>query len=536
MRTRIVVGILAIQAAAVAVFAMVDGQLGDRAIAGQMEAILDLTAKNATADVNAYVEAMERAASVVISDVTDAGDDREGVEQGLYDALAYVSHLSGAYVGDAAGGFLYVRATDEGYVTKEIVPAAPGGDREVHLTTRTDDLDVVSSEIDPEDDYDPSIRPWFVGAVEADGVPIWTEPYIFFTSQQPGMTRAALIDGDGPQSVAGVDFELSALVELIDQLSTNINGEVTIQTADGMLLTPEGSFESDLVPDNALARTRAAEERRLEGLTGDRVMYEFEGAAHIRHVAQVGPADNPWTLALDLSEQDVVYPMLNVFERQRALAVAIGLLAVLAMALMVQAPLQRLEAESTTDALTKLANRREILRRGERLADEADGYSIAMLDIDHFKGVNDQFGHPVGDEVLRGTAERLTHPDIRVGRLGGEEFLLLIKPEPAGKVQEILARVRADLVGHPVETSAGPISITASFGVRTHARNTTFSTVLAGADSALLEAKRSGRDRIVRFEDLGTLRLANGAAPFDRLTSDGRTSNRQPRKAMELRQ
>jgi len=510
---RLVVGILGIQAIAIVIFSAVNHHWSGRAVTSQMEGILDLAAKDATADVDAYVAAMEGAADQVIAAVRQADADTEQTEQSLFHALAYVPHLSGAYVGDSSGAFLYVRTDGPGYVTKTIAPGTQGAARTVTLVERDSELLVTATTADPDDEYDPRERPWFRDALAADGAPIWTSPYIFFTSREPGMTRAVRIDHGGSDVVAGVDFELSAVVGLLDQLSTHIAGEVTITTPGDLLLTRHGVFRVDAIPETYRALVRPGEEQNITELAEGRVRYELDGATHVRHRTEVGPVDAPWVLTLDLTESTVVSPMLRVFARQRWLAVVIGGLAVLSMAMVIRSPIQRLELESTTDALTSLPNRREILRMGASLAEHADGYFVAMIDIDHFKRVNDRFGHPVGDEVLQAVAARLMNREFQVGRLGGEEFIMLFPPSSPVAVDTTLAQLRADVADTPIETSASPVTVTVSIGVHRHEPGTAFSAVLAGADSALLEAKATGRDRVVRFADIDTLRLtADGAS------------------------
>lgn len=498
-RTRLILIVLVVQAIAVVTYVVVNERWTEQAVVHQMDEILDLAAKDATADVDAYVRAIETASSQVISAVTEAGDDTSRAERSMYYALEYVPHLSGAYVGTADGSFLYVRSDGDGYVTKRIAVAS---ERVVTLVERAEDYSITGTTSDPLDEYDPSQRPWFSAAQDAGGSPVWTAPYVFFTSQQPGITRAALIPGDGPDKVAGVDFELSALVELVDQLSSDISGEVTIRTPDGLLLTRQGVFGPDETPADLSPRVNQLAGRSLSDIPDNRIEYDIDGTGHVAYFAEVGPVGDEWLLTLDLSEADVVAPILSVFAKQRWLAITIGALAVFMMALMLRSPIRRLELESQTDALTELPNRREILRRGMDLAAEQGGYVLAMIDVDHFKSVNDRFGHAVGDEVLQGIAERLAARTDLSGRLGGEEFLIALPPNSWNANQSVLERVRANLASQPIATSAGPIDVTISVGVKTHRSGETFSEVLNGADLALLAAKEQGRNRLVHFAQL----------------------------------
>ncbi len=160
---------------------------------------------------------------------------------------------------------------------------------------------------------------------------------------------------------------------------------------------------------------------------------------------------------------------------------------------------------ATVDALTGLPNRRHFLDRAERELNRAQRrdipLSVIYLDIDHFKAVNDRFGHGVGDAVLQTVAGALNgslRPYDVVGRLGGEEFAVLLPNaalEAAKTVsQRILERVRTQ------ETPTGdgdPVRVTISGGVAQFRPDESIEAALARADAALYEAKRGGRDQMV---------------------------------------
>jgi diguanylate cyclase (GGDEF)-like protein len=170
--------------------------------------------------------------------------------------------------------------------------------------------------------------------------------------------------------------------------------------------------------------------------------------------------------------------------------------------------------QATHDLLTSLWNRgvivelmsHEIMRsRRERSCS-----AIMMCDIDHFKSVNDQYGHAVGDEVLREVARRL-HNSVRsydmVGRYGGEEFLVALNkcnPESAVSRAENL---RAKISGRPVQTAANPVSVTISIGLAlsTEFTECTVEEIMHQADMALYAAKAAGRNcvRVARPSGIG---------------------------------
>lgn len=164
-----------------------------------------------------------------------------------------------------------------------------------------------------------------------------------------------------------------------------------------------------------------------------------------------------------------------------------------------QAEVERL---ADTDGLTGLANRRVFqlaLSRELALAQRrGKPCTLVLLDVDHFKAVNDTHGHQAGDEVLRrvglAMAEAARGTDV-AARYGGEEFAVILPECSPAEAAAVAERFRA-----AVATNAGPIPVTVSAGVATYPRDAGDGTsLIAAADHALYRAKRTGRDRVVRF-------------------------------------
>jgi diguanylate cyclase (GGDEF)-like protein len=160
-----------------------------------------------------------------------------------------------------------------------------------------------------------------------------------------------------------------------------------------------------------------------------------------------------------------------------------------------------MEQQSITDELTGIPNRRAFDQALERLllAAETAGsrYSLLMIDIDHFKLVNDRYGHAVGDEVLRAVAatlQRRVRITDTVARIGGEEFgVLLPRTDPAGAVS-VAETLRAGVKDCGVPSPEGEVHVSISIGV---AGSSAGKRIFQEADAALYEAKAAGRDRVV---------------------------------------
>lgn len=169
---------------------------------------------------------------------------------------------------------------------------------------------------------------------------------------------------------------------------------------------------------------------------------------------------------------------------------------------------RRLEEEwreyACTDVLTGLCNRRHFFEQGEIMRRNTDlgheDLSLLMIDIDHFKAINDQHGHAVGDHVLRVVAERCCKA-LRLGdllaRIGGEEFAVLLPSTGSGDSTEIALRLNRVIADYPVECGAVVVDVRISVGgaTRTH-EGEPLESLLDRADRALYAAKSNGRNRV----------------------------------------
>jgi diguanylate cyclase (GGDEF)-like protein len=167
-----------------------------------------------------------------------------------------------------------------------------------------------------------------------------------------------------------------------------------------------------------------------------------------------------------------------------------------------------LETQAHTDMLTGLANRRHFFEVADAEVSRARRYdtplSVLMLDIDHFKEVNDTHGHRAGDRVLQQVAstclEVLRTVDV-VGRVGGEEFAVLLPETGREGAIDVAERLREAVARAQVEREQGvPLRVTISIGVSARAGNVNLDTLMSQADAALYDAKHAGRNRVCAYE------------------------------------
>ncbi|HEY0144471.1 MAG TPA: diguanylate cyclase [Thermoanaerobaculia bacterium] len=166
---------------------------------------------------------------------------------------------------------------------------------------------------------------------------------------------------------------------------------------------------------------------------------------------------------------------------------------------------KRLELLSITDGLTKLHNHRYFQDELARAFEESQRYqrplSLAMIDIDFFKKINDSYGHAVGDEVLKAVAKLYkasTRSTDLVARYGGEEFGIMMPETTLNDAIAFAEKVRTRIETSPIETQAGPITANVSIGVASvpHSRIHTSKELIVAADRALYRAKKSGRNQV----------------------------------------
>lgn len=179
----------------------------------------------------------------------------------------------------------------------------------------------------------------------------------------------------------------------------------------------------------------------------------------------------------------------------------------------------QIESLAAHDFLTGLWNRRWILERLDqeliRTRRELEPLGVIMMDLDHFKQINDTYGHTQGDQVLQETAKRLTdtvRPYDCVGRYGGEEFLLVVANCNLEKSLSLAERLRLAVSAEPVKIAGGSIRVNGSFGVAAAGLHKAADAkcLIEAADRALYRAKKLGRNRVEYDDDPDAHSLVRG--------------------------
>jgi diguanylate cyclase (GGDEF)-like protein len=251
--------------------------------------------------------------------------------------------------------------------------------------------------------------------------------------------------------------------------------------ADLVRVIAEATMAADLV--EGYVRRRVQEQRDADGVGVDR---NYPGVGWFRISKFKTRSGAIAGFALDINENKHYEARLeNEIGRREALE-------------------ERLRLQANTDALTQLANRGAFLERAEMEFLRGDRFgdylSVIMMDVDLFKQVNDTYGHGIGDTVLaslaRATAGGLRGLDM-VGRIGGEEFAMLLVHTTLKDAAACAEKIRQSIAALVFHGPDGPFGVTASFGVtQTTAEDRSFAAVMSRADQALYSAKHSGRNKV----------------------------------------
>lgn len=158
---------------------------------------------------------------------------------------------------------------------------------------------------------------------------------------------------------------------------------------------------------------------------------------------------------------------------------------------------RKMELAANVDGLLGISNRRFLQQQLDNCAIQASPVSLLIIDIDHFKVINDTFGHLVGDDILREVTlcmQQNLRPEDMIGRWGGEEFLVMIKHTASSNVAELAERIRESVEQHEFP----PVGkVTVSIGVAEYREHASVEQTFSLADDALYKAKQSGRNRVI---------------------------------------
>ena len=387
-----------------------------------MQNIADLTMEQSQNHLALAQGAAHLTKRLIASNVVGSDLDRRGIlEKYFLDQLAIYRHFAGIYVGLPNGDFLYVSRSDEraesGFRTKVISYA--DGTRETRLRWRDPAYALLDEEADPQDTYDPRNRPWYAKALKEKAI-VWTDPYIFFTSQKPGITIAGpIFHKDGRlQAIVGVDIEIDQLSTFISKLRIGKNGRAFMLNSNADVVAfpdldklkfsdseKDGKVRLVKIDELNDGLSRAAfgaiewpqdSDGRLK-LTQPRfARFEFQGEAY---TAMFTPFDNtqwPWVIGVYLPESDYLGTIQENRRHNLWLTMGLSVLATIVGLLLARAiirPIAGLEQEAMAIQQNDLIRSFDTQSVFKEIQETSDAFALMKKDIrageEKYRGIFD---------------------------------------------------------------------------------------------------------------------------------------------------
>lgn len=244
-----------------------------------------------------------------------------------------------------------------------------------------------------------------------------------------------------------------------------------------------------------------AEAGRILSSRAGTYQYRQDGGIHLLNVRFI-PELN-WYLFVEKTEDEALFAIRKTLYANLAISLGVMAVVLLLTHLTIGRYQRRLEEMATVDRLTGIANRQAFELLAERAVREVrrtrEPLSAILLDVDHFKNVNDRYGHLAGDAVIRciaGTLKGALRESDILCRWGGEEYLALLKGCDVDNARVLAEKCREAINAHPFDYGGHRIAVTASFGVAQYNGGETMEQLFDRADRALYAAKAAGRDRV----------------------------------------
>lgn len=315
----------------------------------------------------------------------------------------------------------------------------------------------------------------------------------------------------------GLLFSLAGILTMIDPVHTSDGVQIDARNVVAALAAPFAGVPAAIIASASMSAVRFAlgGTGAVAGVATILISAAVGWAFHrrwrgrdpsLRGLLALGMVSCSFLFGLLLLPAEVAWHTIRVAALPLALNTVVGVL-VLGTFLVREQKLiareHRFRREAMTDALTSLSNRRGFDRAARELAERpacgALGYSLLLIDVDHFKLVNDTYGHLAGDAVLAGIAgivKQQTRGSDLVARFGGEEIAVLMPATSSRVAIRVAERIRDAIEATSFRLGTTEISVTVSVGAATASNaSVTLPAVLRAADEALYEAKNGGRNR-----------------------------------------
>ena len=450
--------------------------------------------------------------------------------------LSQNDSFAGLYLSTIEGDFTYVLRSKERpnaiYQTKIIKHTDKEGEALFYWWNKN--LQIISKEKQLDHYYNALTRPWYKLAIAKKNI-AWTKPYTFFTSKKPGITIASPFYNNQGKiiGVLGIDIELTKISTFLGTISKSLNGYIVIFDQEGNLVSSADTGLQHTIERQIKAKNQTIlkdikkiwpqKTKKTVVINNTEYLTTHNQLRSSINQPEWGQPEwgkpewrKPEWIITTLMEKEPLLKEIRIIEKKNMMiGISIFFFSITIswiFAISTSKPVEAWMKQARTDYLTKLYNRHHFFTVGkkvyERLThDTHDKLSLLMIDIDHFKRVNDNYGHSIGDIVLKGIAVLLQNElraDDLIARIGGEEFILLLPKTDSKMAVYIAERIRKLIKNNTIQTHKGPLSITVSIGIATSTNhpNLPFLEFIDIADKALYHSKKNGRDKVSKSTDI----------------------------------
>ncbi len=523
-----------------------DKQNTEQVLYAQTQTTLNQLIRLTSDNVKSYLQASAQLVNITQKNIQTGlidGNAPTSLRYSFDNTLESASQLSGMYLSHSDGRFILVRrdGTDDFGRFIRVITVKP---KRKMITSRYNGAGLLLNQVLNDSKFDPRVRPWYKKSLTKPNTLIWTEPYIFASSNKPGITVAkAHKANNGQWSVIGADIKLSSLTQFLQNMDISPNGRIFITDDSGVAIA--ASKEWPLAVKGYLPVLKDVGDAPLLALLdkdgkltklSDVTTYSVneQHYAAVARTLDMQPGLR-WTIGVYAPTSDFTQGLQDINGRHMLfilLASVVSILVAWPLATQTTRPFATLQKQATTDPLTGLRNRASFLAEldttvksvydKENSGNPIPQIGVAIFDLDGFKSINDTFGHATGDDVLHAVGARMLSA-VRVGdtlgRLGGDEFALIIQGKSREEVRlrvegvlDAIARkpITVDGIEHEVKSTAGlvfqdmePLESVGSesvgsesVGSETVGSETVQVRLLSRADVALIRGKRRGKGRV----------------------------------------
>ncbi|MEP5762258.1 MAG: cache domain-containing protein [Litoreibacter sp.] len=521
----------------------------ERVLLDHARSLLSDVAANTTAHSKGFLDpargAAELAARLAENKIVSS-EDHIQLEQLLFQQLQLAPQFAGVFYGDESGNFVYVsNSNDIGPIRSKIITYDQGS-RRTELIWRNAQFEVISKQFDDADTFDPRSRPWYQNAkTELDS--IWTDPYIFFTSQSPGITIASPVVGENGtvRGVIGVDIEISAISKFLADLKVGENGSALIVNRNSDVIAhpqldllkaenADGTFRfvsiSEIADPIARRAFRSETSEDLLAVTQETYSkFTHEGETYVTMVLPEISEELPWTIAVYAPEKDftgaIKQNRFNNVWIAAATALITGLIGLL-LAKVIHKPVRAFavraalisqgeidpttpvpktykELDHVNQALTEQIKQRKNSEHtyGQTFGRASRGMAQISTQTGEFLRVNEKFAKIMGyevNEVVELSLNDLTHPDDPS----------LFEYFADDKIEDVAINLEKRCIrkdGAPVWVNINAIMIRDSDGHPLHALVTVDEITKARAAEAKIQKLNRDLSHLARGELLGQM-------------------------------